>query len=591
MGSFTRKLVAYFVLLALLPVAAAFWGFDSLATRSETRRTDARLEAGLRAALGSYGDELVSAQATAGRLARDREFQMALRRHEGAELRRLARDATSFQVIVEPTLPGGPPKPLAVDRSVAVVDHGRVLGTVVVRVPFDDRVLEHARSRSGLDRGDLLVAVRDGRILLGPRAVRGQTLDATPGHSTVLDVGGERYRTLRTSRLAEPGGVSFAVLASQERIETSARSAQRRLIVGLLALIVVIAFFAFLMSRSIVRTLGRFADAAHGIARGRLSERVPVRGRDEFAQLGRAFNEMAEQLETRLVELEAERVRLRDSTTRFGQALAATHDVDQLLAVVVQTAVESTRAYGGVVLGPNGELARSGDPEAGTQRIRLPLVAGKESFGLLVLSGKDFDDEEREVAAMLAGQAVVALENARLHRAVERQASLDGLTGLANRRSASDALHVELSRAGRFGSDVSIVMADLDGFKTVNDRFGHPVGDSVLREFAETLRETAREVDTTGRWGGEEFILILPATDAEGGARLAERVRSAFEQRLVLAPDGTRIPVTASFGVAAYPRHASEESLIRAADEALYEAKRAGKNRVVTAEEPVGNAQ
>ena len=192
---------------------------------------------------------------------------------------------------------------------------------------------------------------------------------------------------------------------------------------------------------------------------------------------------------------------------------------------------------------------------------------------------------------MLAGQAVVALENARLHRAVERQASLDGLTGLANRRSAQDALHSEVSRAGRFGSDLSLVMADLDGFKDVNDRFGHPVGDIVLREFAETLRETGREVDTAGRWGGEEFILILPATDTAGGARLAERVRQAFEQRLILSPDGTRIPVTASFGVAAYPLHGTEEALVRAADAALYEAKRAGKNRVVTAAESVGNAQ
>jgi diguanylate cyclase (GGDEF)-like protein len=345
----------------------------------------------------------------------------------------------------------------------------------------------------------------------------------------------------------------------------------------------VIGFFAYLMSRSVVRMLGRFADAAHGIARGRLSERVPVRGRDEFAQLGRAFNEMASQLESRLVELEAERVRLRESTARFGQALAATHDVEQLLTVVVETAVEATGAHGGIVLGPTGELARAGDPDRGAHHIRLPLFVGKENFGLLVLAGSSFDEEQRETAAMLAGQAVVALENARLHRAVERQASLDGLTGLANRRSAQDALHAEVSRAARFGGEVAIVMADLDGFKAVNDRFGHPVGDAVLRDFAETLRDTAREVDVPGRWGGEEFVVILPGTDAVGAAQLAERVRVAFEERLVLTPDGTPIPVTASFGVAAYPDEADEETLVAAADAALYEAKRQGKNRVVKA--------
>ena len=184
---------------------------------------------------------------------------------------------------------------------------------------------------------------------------------------------------------------------------------------------------------------------------------------------------------------------------------------------------------------------------------------------------------------MLAGQAVVALENARLHRAVERQASLDGLTALANRRSAQDALHAEVSRAARFGGEVALVMADLDGFKAVNDRFGHPVGDEVLREFAETLRDTAREVDVAGRWGGEEFVLVLPGTDVGGGAQLAERVRVSFEQRLVRSPDGTPIHVTASFGVAAYPDQADEVALVAAADAALYEAKREGKNRVVKA--------
>ncbi len=589
MGSFTRKLVIYFVLLALLPVAAAFWGFASLSHRSETTRTDARLEAGLRTALGTYADQLQSASDTAKRLARDRNFQQALATHDRAELDRLARAATSLRVTVVGATPPKP-LPLVVFRDVAIVDRGLVLGTVVVAVPLDQSLLRHARSRSGLHADDLLVVARGGRIVLGPPGFGGRQLSVPPGRSAALHVAGRRYRTLRTSDLTEPKGVSFAVLAPQAKIDAAARLTQRRLVVGLLGLIVLIGVFAYFLARSVVGTLGRVADAAHGIARGRLSERVPVRGRDEFAQLGRAFNEMAGQLESRLVELEAERVRLRESTARFGQALAATHDVDQLLSVVVETAVEGTGAYGGVVLGPSGELARAGDPDAGLQRIRLPLAVGTENFGLLVLSGREFDDEQRETAAMLAGQAVVALENARLHRAVERQASQDGLTGLANRRSSHEALHAELSRAARFGNDLALVMADLDGFKAINDRFGHPIGDVVLKEFAGTLRETAREVDVVGRWGGEEFILVLPGTDTAGGARLAERVRAAFEQRLVLAPDGTRIPVTASFGVAAYPDHTSEESLVAAADAALYEAKRAGKNRVVTAAEPVGHA-
>jgi diguanylate cyclase (GGDEF)-like protein len=593
MGSFTRKLVSYFILLSLVPLTAAYWGFESLATRSETRRADARLEAGLRATLGAYADELGNASEAAERLARDAELQQALRRGDARALRDMGHAATSYPVRVERGAPTLAPEPrdLAVERRVKVRDRGQVIGTVVVTVPVDEALLRRARPRAGLKREDLLVAVRGDKIVLGGPGLVNRPLTVPAGDASKREVADAPYRVLRTAVLPEPAGLSFAVLAPQTQIDAATDSLKRRLLIGLLGLLVVIGFCAYLMSRSIVRMLGRFADAAYSIARGRLSERVPVRGRDEFAQLGRAFNEMAKQLESRLVELEAERVRLREATGRFGQALAATHDVDQLLMVVVETAVEATGAHGGAVLGPNGELVRAGNPDIGTQRIRLPLVVRKESFGLLVLSGASFDDEQRDTAAMLAGQAVVALENVLLHRAVERQASLDGLTGLANRRAAQEALHAELSRAARFGGDLALVIADLDGFKGVNDQFGHPVGDAVLREFAETLRATVREVDVAGRWGGEEFAVVLPGTDSGGGAQLAERVRSAFEQRPVLSPDGTPIPVTASFGVAAYPAHAGEEALVAAADAALYEAKRAGKNRVVTATGPVSPAQ
>ena len=119
-------------------------------------------------------------------------------------------------------------------------------------------------------------------------------------------------------------------------------------------------------------------------------------------------------------------------------------------------------------------------------------------------------------AASLAAHAVVALENARLHGMVERQALVDGLTGLANRRAASDALHAEAARAERLETPLSIVLADLDGFKDVNDAHGHAVGDEVLQAFADVLRETLRESDVAGRWGGEEFLLLLPGADAEG---------------------------------------------------------------------------
>jgi diguanylate cyclase (GGDEF)-like protein len=132
-------------------------------------------------------------------------------------------------------------------------------------------------------------------------------------------------------------------------------------------------------------------------------------------------------------------------------------------------------------------------------------------------------------------------------------------------------------------------VADLDWFKDVNDRHGHPAGDSLLREFASLLQENLRDVDLAGRWGGEEFLLILPGTELAGGAQVAERIRAALADRMVLV-DRAPIPVTASFGVAAVPPARTASELFAAADAALYEAKRAGKNRVETTVEPVVSA-
>ena len=240
-----------------------------------------------------------------------------------------------------------------------------------------------------------------------------------------------------------------------------------------------------------------------------------------------------------------------------------------------------------LLVGEAGDLVRSGYPDKGDERIEVPLQAGRISFGSLLLFGDDFEEADRMTAASLAAQAVVALDNARLHRIVEEQALIDGLTGLANRRHAEASLETELQRAGRFGGPLAFVLCDLDSFKNVNDRFGHLAGDDVLRELAGVLRETVRAVDVAARWGGEEFALILPATDAAGGAQLAERAREALEARTILTQEGVPVRVTASFGVAAFPEHGSGEDLIAAADSALYEAKNGGKNRVETAREAV----
>jgi diguanylate cyclase (GGDEF)-like protein len=581
-GSFKLKLVLYFVLLSLLPIAAAFWGFTQVAGQSETRRVDARLQTGMRALVASYQERLDAAQHQATGIAKTPVFQIALEKRDLRALVHMVQLLPNAHDVSISSVDGnlvGRPSVFAATRQATVVSRLGLVGYVTVSVPFDGTLVDALRQRSGLAPADSLVIVRHNNIVASSPAVAGR-LTAPVGQMNTVAVGGDRFRTLVAPAVADDPGVRFAVLSPQALIDAANSSSRNRLLLGLIASLALVSLVAYFEGRSIVRTLRGLAEAAHGIARGRLSERVPVRGRDEFAMLGSAFNDMANQLESRLAELESERGRLRDAIARFGEVLAATHDVNQLLRVIVEAAVEATGASGARLLADDGTIVETGAPDSEGKRLEFQLTAGRTNFGTLTIAGDSFDVEQTMAANSLAAHAAIALENARLHRIVERQALVDGLTGIANRRQCEEAMTTEIARADRLGSTLTLVLADLDDFKAVNDAHGHAVGDDVLRKFAAALRSTVRDSDLAGRWGGEEFLLLLPGADATGGALLADRVRETFSERSFVGRDGETVTVTCSFGVAQHRAGGDARELFASADRALYRAKRAGKNRV-----------
>ena len=571
--------MAYFVLLSLVPMAATYWGFSSVVSAGATRQVTLRQDEGLRAALTLYQERADRVEAQAERVARSRPLQRALQRHDRRELRQILARSPSLFVVGNGLRAGTVPR-LAARLPVDVVTGARRLGEVVAAIPLDGRLLASLRQGAAFDSSDVLVLLDGTRIAASSPPVRGQVA-VEAGQSATVDIAGARYRAFAAPALPGAPTVRFAVLTRKSVIDAADARTRNRLLLGLLACLALVGIVAYLQGRSIVRNLSRFATAARGIARGRLGERMPVRGRDEFAALGVALNDMAAQLEARLAELEAERGRVRESLARFSEALAATHDAKQLLRVVAAAAVEATGARGSRIESADGSVVVSGNADGGGVRLILPLTASGERFGTLELVGDSFSKDQRMNAASLAAHAVVALENARLHGMVEKQALVDGLTGLANRRAASDALHAEAARAERLQTPLAVVLADLDGFKDVNDEYGHAVGDEVLRTFADVLRQTVRESDVAGRWGGEEFLLLLPGADEEGAAQLAERIRVALADRSIHGAPG--LAVTASFGVAEYAGESNSDDLVVAADGALYRAKRAGKDRVVRA--------
>jgi diguanylate cyclase (GGDEF)-like protein len=217
--------------------------------------------------------------------------------------------------------------------------------------------------------------------------------------------------------------------------------------------------------------------------------------------------------------------------------------------------------------------------------VALPLISNHKPTGLLFLAGRVSREVDSDLAALLSlvGNHVShIIDKIRLFEETKRLSITDGLTGLYNSRYFYRYLELEIARTRRYGRSFSLILFDIDDFKRFNDTYGHQAGDEALQALARVLQSVSRESDTVVRYGGEEFIIILPNTSEEEAIALANRILQSVQKTKIKISAAAKVNITLSGGIASYPLNAvSAKALLNAADNAMYAAKSAGKNTII----------
>jgi len=619
--SFRSRLRLFFLFIVVVPMIAMAVVLFLLIGESQRRQTDSMLiqaqlavqqfDADLQAEAGQVAETIGGDQRLAN--ARARENKPAIQ----DRLVKLAEETGAAYVHLNLNTLGdfraGSPPAMAPD-SRRLVAGGEETGRVTVAMLSADQYVERVVDYTD---AEVVLENEDGRRL----ATTSPNAPAELPDESGVEVDGTEYR-IRTLQVNAVGGPVEVALLREDRGGTASPNETRNSILAgaVFIVLIVLAFVcAVALSRRLQSEIQRLLEAARRLGAGDFAVAVPAEDDDEFGELGKEFNSMARQLEARLEDLQRERGRLQEAIRRVGESVAAGLDRRGLLEIVVQTAVDGTGAAAerAHIRGPDGrleEMTSAGEPQAFQRALHAAEAAvidagqiaevhlgdasalaaplgteeGHQLIGIVsvVRGDRQFTDGERELLAYLTNQASVSVENVDLHETVQRQALTDELTGLFNHRRFQEVMTVEVESARRYNHELGLIMLDIDNFKEVNDTHGHLQGDMVLGEVARVLRQSSRDVDEPARYGGEEMAVALPHTDLEGSYQFAERVRRRIEAlELPLLNGGGAVRVTASFGVAslATAGTADKDALVAAADSALYEAKRAGKNRTVRA--------
>lgn len=615
--SFRHRLISFFVLIVLLPMTGVGVLVFRLINDSGGAKGQARANGLAAAAASLYASDEVDARLAAASVARQTALlsEPLLR----PRLHAVSLSAGLARVLIIRN--GHRLLSLGTHTAIAPGTAEFRRGDSLTRITVS--TTSAAQFAGALAYAGGVAVFQDGKLVASTLPL--SALKRLPLRGTVT-VHGTGYETASTDVLSGFGRHRVRVTMLSDLAATRSSLSSSRIVAAIfIGAFLLLAFsFALLASRGLESQLARFLRAARRLAGGDFSASVPVEGSDEFAMLAVEFNNMSEQLAQRLDQLRAERARLRESIRRVGESFASNLDRRGLLSLALQTAVDGVEAEFGRLSAretpeaPLSEVAREQSlegvetailegersalrnavltevSEGDVHVLCLPLGAGavgERPRGLITVGrrGRPFSDDDKDLLRSLAGQATLAIDNVELHQEVQRQAVTDELTGLANHGRFQEVLAGEMEQVRRYHYPVGLIMLDLDNFKSINDTYGHPQGDVVLKAIAHVLRDTSREADSPARYGGEEMALILPHTDLEGSYAIAERIRTAVEDLRIPRLDGSgTLKVTASLGVGA-TSGGDKDSLIGSTDAALYRAKHRGKNQTVRATSPTAN--
>lgn len=615
--SFRTRLTLFFLLIVVVPMVAVAALVTGVASDSATGKTDAALGEDLGVATALYNAHVSEALEIGKRIPDDQAVAAALaaddERRLGRVLREIAFERGLTTLIFRDASGSGDVGFTSGDFATARVNLQREDGTRAGQIVVSNLTRERFAREVTAATGEHVAVVASDGSMVG-------TLDVDPEDvpegSEGAELPGEDDVRIAAAEL--PGTAGYRVAIAAPADSGGFLASRPGVAFSILAFIALALLASGLITRTLQGQIGSMLAAARRIGEGDFSGQVPVVGNDEMADLAREFNEMRDRLAAQMDQLRRQQRELEGSVTRIGEAFASGLDRQALLEILIETAVGACDAdYGLIALsGRVGAEAEVGEPDEMLAEVALAterqamsaqgavqgdrdgvfalssslgnVAITEEALGAMTVAraGRAFTMGERDVFLYLVGQAAASVENVALHELVSEQAVTDELTGLANNRAFRETLDKEAARAARFRHDLSLLILDIDDFKKVNDKYGHMQGDAVLRSIGSILDAESRAIDEPARYGGEEFVVALPETDPGGALEVAERIRGRIEQEPVPRVEGRgKIKVTASLGVATMPAVGVEVAdLFAAADAALYEAKRTGKNRVRVAE-------